>query len=265
MRQASALQTHPSRPIAKGLGALAAAWLTACAGAAPQDDPHASDGDALAQREQALIGGAPAAADQFRSSVGIGGVCTAAKVGPRAFLTAAHCVAVPRPGRLDPVPDPFPPNDGVADDYLPGSPLLIQWGLSVDDPERGVFTISRTTIHPSWWECPLCEQPPRTAAADIAVIEIAEDTPAIPEASVELGRIAVGAPVVEVGWGCEVTTALPPGSSVELGRYKLDPAVTLPSSEIQRQEPRISDEQLARIDDTYLVTAGNDQNPDGQV
>jgi hypothetical protein len=216
--------------------------------------------ESLARREHALIGGTPATSDQFRSTVGFGDVCTAAKVGPRLFLTAAHCVAVPRPGRNEPVPDPFPPNDGIGEKYLPGSPVHIEWGLNVDDPEQAEFTITRTSIHPSWWECPLCQEPSRNAAADIAVVEIADDTPEIPEARVELDRIAVGAPVVKVGWGCEVTTNLPPGTRVELDRYKADDTEVIVPSEVQRHEPRISDEQLAGIDGSYLITAGQDQN-----
>lgn len=257
MRQKSALQDLASSSVAFGLAALASAVLAGCASSA---EPDASAEDPLASSEQSLIGGNLATADQFRSTVGFGDVCTAAKVGPRHFLTAAHCVAVPRPGRLDPIPDPFPPNDGVAEKYLPGSPLLIHWGLNVNDPEQAEFTITKTSIHPSWWECPLCQQPSRNAAADIAVVEIAEDTPAIPEARVELDRIAVGVEVVEVGWGCEVTTALPPGTRVELNRFKLDDALTIVATEIQRHEPRISDEQRERIDASYVITAGRDQN-----
>lgn len=260
MRQFTARKSGKSQPTWLGVGlvALGSALLAACAGGGSDSSAE----DLLASREQALIGGAPATADQFRSTVGFGGVCTAAKVGPRHFLTAAHCVAVPRPGQLGPVPDPFPPNDGVGEKYSPGSPLLIHWGLNVDDPEQAELTITSTSIHPSWWDCPLCQDPTRTAAADIAVVEIAEDTPQIPQARVELDRIGVGAPVVEVGWGCEVTTQLPPGTRVELDRYKLDDAATIVASEVQRHEPRISDEQLARIDSSYLITAGRDQDPD---
>ncbi|HTV25045.1 MAG TPA: trypsin-like serine protease [Polyangiaceae bacterium] len=265
MRRPPPLPTRKALRIPIGLAALgsatalASAVLAGCAGSEGRDT---NTDDTIASREAALIGGRPAASDQFRSSVGFGGVCTAAKVGPRLFLTAAHCVAVPRPGRFDPVPDPFPPNDGVADRYLAGSRLLIQWGLDVDDPEQAEFTITRTSIHPSWWECPLCQEPSRNAAADIAVVEIAEDTPDIPEARVELDSIPVGTPVVEVGWGCELTTNPPPGTSVELDRFKLDDAVTIVATEIQRHEPRIGDEQRDRIDASYLITAGHDQSPD---
>ncbi|HLV68089.1 MAG TPA: trypsin-like serine protease [Polyangiaceae bacterium] len=218
-------------------------------------------GEATASQSQALIGGSPAAPDYFRSTVGIGDVCTAAKVGPRLFLTAAHCVAVPRPIRGMPVPPDFPPNDGIAEDYLPGESLLIHWGLDADDPEQGEFTIVQTSIHPSWWACPLCEQPflSQGGAADIAVIEIAEDTPQIPEAKVELDPIAVGTQVVKVGWGCEESINVDP-STLELGRYKAEDAWILPTSDIRHHDSPITDEQIATIDASYWITAGHDQN-----
>jgi hypothetical protein len=221
----------------------------------------ATGGDSIASDEQALIGGLPAAADHFRSTVGIGDVCTAAKVAPRLFLTAAHCVAVPRPGRFEPVPEDFPPNDGIGEKYLPGQPLLIHWGLDADDPEQGVLTIVGTSIHPSWWECPLCQQPTRQGSADIAVIEIAEDTPDIPEARIELNRVEPGAQVVKVGWGCEETTNVDP-TTLELGRYKTDDAAVIATSEIQHHNSPISDDQVAVIDGSYVVTAGHDQDED---
>lgn len=236
--------------------------LAACASDAGSGSSDGAATDAsLASQSEALIGGRLASAAEFRSTVGLGGICTAAKVAPRLFLTAAHCLDVARPGRLEPVPDPFPPNDGVADEYLPGEPLLIQWGLSVNDAEEAVLTIARTTIHPSWWECPLCAEPTRNAAADIAVVEVVEETPDIPEALVDLGRIGVGEAVVKVGWGCEVTTNLPPGTQAKLDRFKLDETTTIVATEIQRHEGRISDELRERIDASYVITAGRDQNP----
>lgn len=215
----------------------------------------------LTEHEQALIGGGPAAADAFRSTVGIADVCTAAKVGERLFLTAAHCVAIGRPFRGMPVPEDFPPNDGVLDRFLPGQSLLINWGLDADDGEQGSFSIVATTIHPSWWQCPLCQEPivSQGGAADIALIEIAEDTPDIPEARVELDAIATGTPVLKVGWGCEERTNIDP-STLSLGRYKLASAVTIPVAEIRHDSSRLSDEQVATVDAAYTITAGHAQN-----
>jgi secreted trypsin-like serine protease len=46
----------------------------------------------LAQAGEKLIGGRPATAEEFKSTVYIGGFCTASKIGAHTFLTAAHCM-----------------------------------------------------------------------------------------------------------------------------------------------------------------------------
>ncbi len=221
--------------------------------------------DSVGSKQQKLIGGHQAAPYHFRSTVGIGDSCTAAKVGPRLFLTAAHCVAVGRLPSGFPVPEGYPENDGINESYLPGQPLLINWGLDADDAEQGEFTIVETSIHPSWWECPLCEDPilGPGSAADIAVIEIAENTPDIPEARVELDPMETGDQVVKVGWGCEERTNIDP-STLELGRYKTEDAWLIPASEIQHEGtyPPITDGQVEQVGGGYLITAGHDQDED---
>lgn len=257
MVQTLPTQTHAVRTtVARLAVASGVALLAGCAG------ESGGSGD-TERRAQTLIGGSPAAADEFRSTVGIGDVCTAAKVGPRLFLTAAHCVAVPRPIRGMPVPEPFPPNDGVSDDYLPGEPLLLHWGLDADDAEQAVLTIVETSIHPSWWGCPLCQDPilGLGGAADIAVIELAEATPDIPEARVELDSVEPGTPVVEAGWGCEERTNIDP-ATLELGRLKTAEASIIPGSQIRHHSSPLTDGQVAQVDASYLVTAGRSQDED---
>jgi trypsin len=236
------------------VGALAVASLTAC-GAQSEAPSAATDGSKAGAPE--LISGAPAGVDQFRATVGINDDCTAAKVGARLFLTAAHCVAVGRAIHGMPPPDDYPTNDGLREDYLPGKRLPIYWGLEANDGKKGEFVIARTSIHPSWWSCPLCSNAILdSAAADIAVIELGEDTPQIPEARVELAKIATGTRVVKVGWGCEERTNVD-ASELHLGRYKLASASIIPVSEIRRYDGRISDEQEAAVGASYLVTAGH--------
>lgn len=219
-----------------------------------------SDG-ALATTQQALIGGQPASENEYRSTVGIGDACTATKVGARLFLTAAHCVAIGRPGRGQTIPEDYPQNGGVRADYLAGSPLAIRWGLNADDAAQAVFTIVRTSIHPSWWSCPACQDPllGPGGAADIAVIEIAENTSQIPEANVDVGAVEPGAALVKVGWGCEVRTNVDP-STVELGRYKRANAALVAASQILHESSPITEGQVAVIDASYLVTAGHAQS-----
>jgi len=237
---------------------LGVATLTGCAGKSETLDP--AGGSAMRAGDPELIGGQPADADRFRATVGIGDACTAAKVGPRLFLTAAHCVAVGRPLHGQPVAEDFPPNQGVHDNYLPGKRLLIYWGLSANDKQQGEFTVAKTTIHPSWWTCPLCQDPILEGdAADVALIEIREQTPQIPEARVELGAIATGAQVVKVGWGCEERTNVDP-NTVHLGRYKTANASIIAVAEVRRFDERITDEQLEALDASYLVTAGHAQD-----
>lgn len=221
---------------------------------------HAVTGeDALVTVDQALIGGAPAAADYFRSTVGIGDECTAAKVGRRLFLTAAHCVAVPRLYRTTPPPG-YPANGGVDDPYVAGQPVLIQWGLDASGPS-GTFTIVQTSIHPSWWVNPGAYDPLRGSdgAADIAVVEIAEDTPDIPEARVELDTVAPGTRVVQVGRGCEVSTRTPDD---HLGRFKAQEETTLPPDpQLAIVAPPLSEEESTNIKNSYLFTPGKTQDP----
>lgn len=237
----------------------AGAWLAGCAVDGARSD--ALGADELASEEQALIGGAPVAADFLRSTVGIQDDCTAAKVGARLFLTAAHCVSIGRPPHGMPPPEGFPQNDGLRDDYLPGAALQVFFGRGATDDENAVLTIAKTTIHPSWWVCPLCQAPNLSegGAADIAVVEVVEDTPQVPEARVELGRIALGTAVIKVGWGCEERTNID-GSTLHLGRYKAADAQVIAASEIQLDNELISNEQVATVDASYVITAGHAQD-----
>jgi hypothetical protein len=239
--------------------APALALLAGCAAEGEASEPNA--GDSRRSPDQELVGGEPARADEFPSTVGIGGDCSAAKVGDRRFLTAAHCVAVPRPWRV-PVEN-FPPNGGVQERYLPGQPLSMHWGRDASDPNdeaRGTFTVVKTSIHATWWRCAACAAPHRhdEGAADIAVIEIAEATPQIPKARVELDTIALDAHVIKGGYGCE--DRIVPGRDGTIGRYKRADAWIIPVSEIRRFDTLITDAETATIDASYLITAGHAQD-----
>ena len=236
---------------------LASTLIAGCGGG---NEPLASTSGDSKPGQPELISGEPARRGQFPATVGINDDCTAAKIGSRLFLTAAHCVALGRPTHGMPAPENYPPNDGLRDDYLPGKKLLIYWGLDANDEKQGKFVIARTTIHPSWWACPLCTDAILdSGAADIAVIELAEDTPQIPEARVELTRIADGAQVVKVGWGCEERTNVD-ATELHLGRFKLASASTIPVSAIRPYEGRMSDEQEAAVGASYLITPGHAQD-----
>lgn len=240
---------------ALGVGLLPAlTFLSACA-----LQEETLDGASQGRKEQNLIGGALAPADHFRSTVGIANRCTAAKVGAHLFLTAAHCVDAPR-GRLP--PGTVVREDGLAEDFAPGATIPIHYGLSPTDGQVDDFTIVATTIHPSWLASTL-DEPSKDGAADIAVFEIAEDTPFIPEAQVSLDRLPVGAEVVKLGWGC-VTRANDPDHAGLLP-YKTSEAWIVPVDHVDHEQPRgtfFTESQLEAIDDTYLITAGRAQGAD---
>jgi len=244
------------------LGAGFIPALTLLSACSLQNPEEALEGAGHGSKEQALIGGELATADHFRSTVGIANRCTAAKVGAHLFLTAAHCVDAPR-GRLP--PGTVVREDGLAEDFAPGSIIPVHYGLSPTDGQVAEVTIVATTIHPSWLASTL-DEPTKDAdgaAADIAVFEIEEDTPAIPEAQVSLDRLAVGAEVVKLGWGC-VTRANDP-DHVGLLPYKTSEAWTVPVDHVDHEQPRgtfFTDPQLASIDDTYSITAGRAQDAD---
>jgi hypothetical protein len=245
---------------ALGVGLIPAlTLLSACALQSPEETlVGASHG----QKQQHLIGGELAPADHFRSTVGIANRCTAAKVGARLFLTAAHCVDAPR-GRLP--PGTVVREDGLAEDFAPGATIPIHYGLSPTDGQVGQFSIVATTIHPSWLAS-TAETPPKDvngAAADIAVFEIEEETPFIPEAQVSLDRLAVGAEVVKLGWGCETRANDP--DHVGLLPYKTSAAWIVPVDHVDHEQDRgtfFSDLQLESIDDAYSITAGHAQDAD---
>lgn len=240
---------------------LAAAFIAAASGCSATDDAYFEEEVELGEHEEALIGGSQAAAYHFRSTVGIGGECTAAKVGPKLFLTAAHCVSLPRPGRFETVPPDFPQNDGVKPKYLPGQSFVLNWGLNATDSQQSSVTVVRTSIHPSWWACPLCQNPTLSldGAADIAVIEIAQLTPQIPEAVVDLDPVAPGQQVAKVGWGCEDHTNHAPGS-IPLGRYKTADAWVVAAAQIQLPDPVYTSDEIAKVGASYLITEGKDKN-----
>src|SRR5690606_3771448 len=133
--------------------------------------------------------------------------------------------------------------------------LHINWGLNAEDEEQADFTIAQTTIHPSWWECPLCQDPILApgSAADIAVIQITQDTPQIPEAQVDLAPVAPGTQVVKVGWGCEQRTNID-ANPLQPGRYTTEDASTLPAGAISQHNPHLPNRQLSAASDAYLFT-----------
>lgn len=184
-----ALRGIALRALAAALVASALAVATGCAA------PAAGEGDegeaAPAESgEDALIGGAPATVAQFPSTVYLKRGCTAAKVAPKRLLTAAHCVL--DPSTLDLV-------------YGPGKPADVS-----REPAKG-FTehaVAKVHVNPAWMKacaeayCASSAVTARLDAADVAVIELAEELAGVPTAPIDPTPLAPKDRVTVLGFGC---------------------------------------------------------------
>jgi V8-like Glu-specific endopeptidase len=245
-----------SRPIAKWTWAVSAGLglLSACGADASNAD--FVDEELFDQQQHELIGGTVAPPYHFRSTVAIGDVCTAAKVGPRSYLTAAHCVVDPNELAGGLTPTNAPNRDGIAAKFSPGASIPIAYGIQVNDSsQRATVKVVKTHVHPTWLEYMNHRQRPGVVGgADIAVIKVDRDLPQIPEARVELGEIQPGTLVVKGGFGCE-DHALRPESP--LNRYKTAFATVLPPSELLLGWNDVQTElERQVVDASYLVTSG---------
>lgn len=185
---------------AAGVLAFAALAVLACACAPARssaDDEHGA----------ALIGGAEAAAGELPATIAIAPVprlgvpdagsaaplprtCTAARVGPKQILFAAHCVI--DPATVDPL-------------WKQGDELL--W---MRDATKGwqKATVDAVHVHPKWIErcnesyCAASDVTAKLDAPDVAVVDLAEELPDVAIAGVSDEPIAPGRAVVVTGFGC---------------------------------------------------------------
>ncbi len=143
-----------------------------------------------------LIGGEAAPEAAWRSTVRLNSSCTGVKVGPRAFLTAAHCL-----------------QDGhnpVSAKYAPGEILLVQTHYSYEAAGPRVVT---AYPHPSYAlrlgqraTLGLGHNSVAFEAYDVGVVLVADDTPDIPVAELALDGVHSGETVVIGGFGCTQST-----------------------------------------------------------
>jgi secreted trypsin-like serine protease len=179
---------HPHARCARALFVAtmaATAAITAGCGASPEET------DDLGGSSDAVIGGTTAAPTEFPATVYLRDGCTAAKIGPRLVLTAAHCV--------------FDTATTSVRFTTPGSTIAIS-----RDPKKGYeeIPVARVHVHASWMracEASYCGASVMTAkidAADVAVIELGKDLDGVAIASVDTRRLRPGDPVVIVGFGC---------------------------------------------------------------
>jgi hypothetical protein len=192
-----------------------------------------------------IINGKPAPVEAFKSVVQIGG-CTAAKVGPRHFVLAAHCFFIG--------PGEFRPRTSVT-----------VWALQTASPQEFQLTAQKIHLHPTWLEA--CKSHACTgfetgSAADVpgkvdlALVIVAEPTPEIETAQLDYDPLPAGEKVTLTGIGC--TKGIREGRSEGL---RLAQTQTIPPDALKHPGSLYSGiwEMAGK---SYFVTPGNAANPE---
>jgi hypothetical protein len=175
--------------------ALGSPFILACSHDASENE------STLMSRPAPLVGGQPVKAGEFPATVHVWGNCTAAKVGPRHILLAAHCVY-----------------DGTGIDkswqgpvYITSNPQFVD--TLNDDPRLGYVevTAERIDVHPSWVASSGFNQADFEGATDLAVVFLADGAPlaALPVAGLDFELVKAGDEVIIMGYGCERGSKVP--------------------------------------------------------
>ena len=141
---------------------------------------------------------------EYPATVSMGG-CTGVKVGPRHFLSAAHCFSDPTQSTV------VVTADNNAQNFV-------------------TLTVASINISPEWLNCSACAGDGSYndfgLKPDFALIIVHELTPDIPEAVIDPTPVAIGDAVTLTGYGCENGVGQPSGPSrFKVGdTHTVDPA-----------------------------------------
>ncbi len=221
------------------LAALLAACAIACGSSATDDDA-----DIDAKGEDALIGGATASAADFPATVYLKRGCTAAKVAPKLLLTAAHCVV-----------------DGFTNEpkYGPETSLEV-----AREPAKGFVSrgVAKVHVHPVWMQVcasSYCSSSNVTAvldAADVAVIELADELAGIAIAPVDTTPLAPRDSVTVLGFGCTEGVLVRDGRTPTDVALKFADTKIVPGSQGVFAGSSIDPSKLAQVTGIYAMTPG---------
>jgi hypothetical protein len=210
--------------------------LGACG--APGDEPALEPAEARG----ALVGGREVSSAEFPATVLINDGCTGAKVGPRLFITAAHCVhdsernTVPVGGLVRVTTKRAQVRSG---DYLDLDLVdihVMQGWLDACQAPCGANVLS--AAHPS----------------DVALFEVAEDSPDIREAYVDISPVLPGDALVEVGYGCEDGYGI--AFDYANRRLKVEQVVALPAGSLLHEGSYVWQGDEVNIAASYVITPG---------
>lgn len=192
--------------------------------------------------DDALIHGSPATTDRFPSTVYLKSGCTAAKVGEKLLLTAAHCVLN---------------TSSNSPKWKEGDTLGISRA-----PANGYtdVTIAAVHVHPDWQKacdeqyCASSEVTAKLDAPDAALIELKDAITGIPNAKVDTTALANAASVIEIGFGCT--------QGVSVADNRTSPTMLFASTKIVPADHAVHDGSplaqvdLAKLGANYALTDG---------
>lgn len=192
------------------------------------------------ESEGALIGGHTSSAVQLPSTLYLESGCTAAKVGPKLLLTAAHCAF------------------GATRRRVSIGPRL----RVTTDPAHGYtdLEVASVHVHPTWEQactatyCSSSKVTARLDMADVAVIEVVVDLDDVPATPVTAAPLSVGDRVTLIGFGC-TKGARVSDDRTSIVRADADAEIVAPESAVHEGSP-IEASDVDRLRGNYLLTKG---------
>lgn len=178
----------------------------------------------IGARADELVGGHPATESEYPATVYLGG-CTGVKVGPRHFLSAAHCFGDPNMATLAMTPN----NDASNITNL---------------------TVVSVNVHPEYTNCSQCANDGSMSdfgfRPDVALIVVAEDTPSVPEATIDPEPVTIADAVTLSGYGCENGVGQPSGpprlkvgDTDAIDPFLLSDAASIPDAYVTTYGPEV--------------------------
>ncbi|MCW5817148.1 MAG: trypsin-like serine protease [Labilithrix sp.] len=205
-----------------------------------------SAGESVAVDSSDLIGGAKLAEGDLPSALRLNQSCTAARVGPRHILTAAHCVHG---------------GGGLWPNYRAGARMVVS-GAAVQDATavHQSLTVKATHVAAAWLErctaaarCEYSRDENEHLVSDVALIETVEEIAGIAIAPIDTAPVSAGESVIVAGYGCQSAV----GAEVTVTpRLKAEVTRVLPATTLLHWGSGVRADRVSDIGARDLVTPG---------